>query len=205
MGERIIFVGDKQRPSRVELDPSAVDNSGFDEFFAYWRSKRGDAIVPQYDEFDPKDLRRQLGFIVIMEALRGYADFRYRLVGSKVTRYFLTDTTGKTIREAFGGVLAEFLVAINRHACEKSVPVRLSGPTAIIGNTFFPRYDSLYLPWASGNSTDKVVSLFLFDDKSLGQRDVWTAADPPPDSVLVVPSADDLVRERPGEPRAGAF
>ena len=141
MGERTFHVGDKERPSRVVLDPAALDNPGFGDFLAYWEDKRRDGAVPQYETFNPRDLRRQLGFLVITEALPDFADFRYRLVGSKVTRYFLTDTTGKTVREAFGGVLGDFLVAINRQACVEGIPVRLTGPTAIIGNVFFPRYD----------------------------------------------------------------
>jgi hypothetical protein len=46
-------------------------------------------------------LREHLGWVIMVEVLPGEADFRYRLIGTLVTQYFLADSTGKTVSEAF--------------------------------------------------------------------------------------------------------
>jgi hypothetical protein len=42
----------------------------------------------------------------------------------------------------------------------------------------FPDYDTLYLPWATGEIADKVVSIFVFDANSLAARSVQSVALP---------------------------
>jgi hypothetical protein len=194
MAERTLFVGNPDHPSRVTVDPSTIDQPVLAELLSYWRARRSGRTVPQYSDFSPKDLTRHLSSLVVTDALPELRDFRYRLVGSRVTRYFLSDATGKTIREEFGGELGEFLTALNRQACVEGIPVRLTGPAAIIGNTLYPDYDTLYLPWATGHLVDKVVSVFVFDPGSLAARQVEATALPRELQSLRVASADELIR-----------
>ena len=194
MAERVLLVGNPERPSRVIADPTAIDNPALAELLAYWRERRLGVAVPQYIRFMPRDLTKHLASIVVCDALPDWSDFRYRLVGSRVTRYLLSDATGKTIQDEFSGELGAFLVALNRQACLQGIPVRLTGPAAIIDDVWFPDYDTLYLPWASRAVVDKVVSIFAFDPSSLAAREVDVAALPPAYQALKVASASDLIR-----------
>ena len=85
--------------------------------------KRVDGAVPQYGRFSARELSRHLSSIVVADALPGLENFRYRLVGSRVTRYFLSDATGKTIDQEFEGELGQFLTALNRQVCLEGIPV----------------------------------------------------------------------------------
>lgn len=194
MVEKTILVGDLQRPSRVVIDPHTIDQPLLQDFLLYWRHRCKGNDVPQYSDFSPRDFTKHLGSIVVTDALHGHTDFRYRVVGSRVTRYFLSDATGKTIRQEFGGELGKFLNDLNRRACSEKIPIRLTGPAAIVGDVLFPDYDTLYLPWANGEYVNKVVSVFVFDPESLVARSVEPEALPASYSSLKVSSADDLIR-----------
>jgi hypothetical protein len=101
------------------------------------------------------------------EALPDYEDFRYRVVGTNVTQYFLSDATGKTIREAFADMGDQWqtdTIKLNQYACRTRVPFRMMAPEAIRGDRYFPEYDVLYLPYSSnGTDVDRVVKAFTFD------------------------------------------
>jgi hypothetical protein len=103
MVETVQMVGDLERPSTLVSNPEAIDNPILDFFLTYWRTKRGDAVLPLRDSFVPKEVRGHLPWVVVADALPDYLDFRYRVVGSHVCRYFLSDGTGKTVHEAFTG------------------------------------------------------------------------------------------------------
>jgi len=196
MVERTHYIGSTERPSRVIADPIAIEQPALAELLAYWRSKRAGDAVPQYARFSARELSRHLGSVVVADALPGFENFRYRLVGSRVTRYFLSDATGKTIDQEFEGELGQFLIALNRQVCVEGIPVRLSGPAAIVDEVLFPDYDTLYLPWASGDAVDKVVSIFAFEESGLAARSVETASLPSAYNAWKVVSADDLVRDK---------
>lgn len=194
MAERTLYIGSTERPTRVIVDPVAVDHPVLAELLAGWRSKRGTDVAPQYVNFSPRDIAKHLSSAVVAEALPDYSDFRYRLVGSRVTRYFLSDATGKTIRAEFGGELGEFLIGLNQQVCREKTPIRLTGPAAVVDDVLFPDYDTLYLPWANGDVIDRIVSIFTFEQSNLDARQA--TALPPSYDALKVASADDLVRSR---------
>jgi len=181
MTETISSFGDPERPARLVVDPAEVDQPVLGDFLRYWRSLRGSAALPSYGDFNPKAVKEHLSWVVIADALGDYHDFRYRLVGSHVTRYFLSNGTGKTIREAFGdGALAESIVDINRQTCIAGVPIRLTGRASVVENVLFPDYDTLYLPFTTaGERADKVINIFTFDlSGCLNARQVEPAALP---------------------------
>jgi hypothetical protein len=183
-------------PSRVIADPLTIDQAALAELLAYWRGKRALQRVPQYAQFSARELSPHLGSIVVADALPDHSNFRYRLVGSRVTRYFLSDATGKTISEEFDGELGQFLIALNRQACVEAMPIQLTGPAAIVDDLLFPAHDTLYLPWASGAVVNKVVSIFASDSDGLAARNVDAAGLPSSYQSLRVDSADDLIRNR---------
>jgi hypothetical protein len=195
MVERTLYVGDRESPTRIIADPIAIEQPALAEMLTYWRGKRGEQRIPQYAQFAAREIARHLGSIMVADALPDCSNFRYRLVGSRVTRYFLSDATGKTVDDEFAGELGQFLVALNRQACIDGTPIRLTGPAAIVEGVLFPDYDTLYLPWAAGDQGYKVVSLFAFDESGLAARSVAAESLPPAYRSLRVTSADDLVRD----------
>ncbi len=167
MTEVVELVGDPAQPSTLVTDPDTVDNSILAFFLTYWRTKRGDAVLPLRKSFVPQEVRGNLPWVVVADALDNFTDFRYRIVGANVSRYFLGDGTGKTAREAFaawGSEAVEDVVALNARACVNRSPVRLTGPAITVGKIFLPDFDVLYLPYSSdGETADRVVNVFTFN------------------------------------------
>ena len=171
MTERVQMVGDPARPTRLVEDPADIDEPKLSFFLSYWRTKRGQSTLPLRSSFAPRDVRSNLSWVVVIDALPEYTDFRYRVVGTRVADYFLGDGTGKTVRQAFGGVnseLVEGTLRIYRHTCVERIPIRLSGPATVHKNIYFPKYDSLYLPYSSdGENADRLLSIFTFNPQKL--------------------------------------
>jgi len=173
MAERVHLTGDPERPTRIMEDPIEIANPILGFFLGYWRDNRQGNALPQYARFVPREIKKHLPWVVVTDALPEYEDFRYRVVGTHVTRYFLGDGTGKTIRQAFAGEdasVAESLVWLHRRACVERIPIRLTGPATVLKNIYFPSYDSIYLPYATGGETaGKIVNVFTFDYREIAE------------------------------------
>ncbi len=79
------------------FDPDLSDNPRFVELKAYWDRKRGGRAMPMRADIDPLDLRGHLGSLVLIDVLPGLADFRMRLIGSKIVEAYGRDSTGKLL------------------------------------------------------------------------------------------------------------
>jgi hypothetical protein len=167
MGDPAIAAPSPSRQPTLVVNPQAVDNPVLDFFLNYWRTKRGDAILPLHDDFVPRDIGKHLPWVVVVDALPDYSDFRYRVVGTFVYRYFVLDGTGKTVREAFSGVpkeISDDTIALFRQTCVERTPVRLTAPSSKWDEMYFPDFDVLYLPYSSdGKTADRVVNIFTFN------------------------------------------
>lgn len=167
------FVGDPQNPSEITDDPDEVDNPILTFFLNYWRQEKDTAVLPLRSSFAPKIVRGYLPWVVVVDALPGFTDFRYRVVGTHVTRYFLNDGTGKTIREAFARQGPEFIqgtINLYKHACDLRAPFRLKGPSSRSQTIYYPEFDAIYLPYSSdGVIPDRVITGFTFDNRKTVQ------------------------------------
>lgn len=171
MSETVEIVGYPGSPARLVTDPENIDNPILDFFASYWRSKRNGACLPMRASFSPQDIRDKLPWVVVVDALPNFTDFRYRVVGAKVARYFLGNSTGKTAREAFadwGTEAVEDVVSLYARACTARAPVRLTAPAIAHEKLVLPDFDTVYLPYSSdGETADRVINVFTFNYREL--------------------------------------
>jgi hypothetical protein len=145
------------------------DNEVHAAIHAYWNTLRDGRPMPNRSKMRPGDLRAHLGWLSILEALPDYTDFRYRLIGSRVTQYFGSDATGRTLREIYGLTPVkperiDDLVSLHRIVCLRALPMRLRGQAGVWGGRSHPKFDSLYLPFADGHDKATIVLMaFTFD------------------------------------------
>jgi hypothetical protein len=159
----------------IILTPTAadLDNPILRFYFDYWQRKRGDRAMPARGDIVPGELRPHLGSIIILEALPGLDDFRYRLIGTRVTDYFLGDATGTTIREAYAlsdmkAPHVESIIDLHRTVCENRMIVRVKGPPGAWRGQFYPPFDALYLPLSDdGIAANMILTAFTFDKHAL--------------------------------------
>jgi hypothetical protein len=155
---------DARRSSTVEENPRNAGHPVSAFFLDYWRRKLRGRKFPLAADFVPKEVRANLRWVVLIDALPDYSDFRYRLVGSSVCEYFLGSGTGKTVSEVFASDrVARGIASVYRRACELEKPLRVTGPPITVSGVFFPTYDCLYLPYSTdGQKVDRLVNTFVF-------------------------------------------
>ena len=174
MTQQIHKVGDASNPSWLVENPDSVDNEVLSFFLEYWRSGRKGMPLPLRESFVPREVRGHLQWVVMADAVPQTTEFRYRLVGSRASEYFLGDGTGKTIREAFAGVDESFVAGVEwiyRRVCEARFPIRMSGPSSRWASVYFPSYDALYLPYSSdGEQADRVLNIFWYSRTQMQAR-----------------------------------
>lgn len=148
-----------------EVAPTCLEHPILAAVHGYWTAKRGERAMPARADIDPLDLREHLGWIVLLDVLPGFTDFRYRLVGTKVAHYFGGDGTGKTISDAFSMFepeVVQAIVDVHRWAAEGREPVRAHGKAAWLKGLGL--FDSLHLPLSDdGETANMVLSAFTFD------------------------------------------
>lgn len=122
--------------------------------------------MPSRADISPIDIKEHLGWLCMLDVLPDFADFRYRLIGTKVTRYFRAESTGKTIGEAFGPFgpgTVKGVLAIHRKVARDRVPLRVHGDAGWLGAAH-QNFESLHLPLSDDGVTCNIIlSAFLFD------------------------------------------
>jgi hypothetical protein len=175
----IVPFGDPARPSLFEEDPEEVEGPVLSALLNYWRSQQKGDAIPLAAGFSPRDVKAHLSWIVVIDALPDYADFRYRVIGSRVCDYFLADGTGKTVTEAFAGMdaLGNSIKEVYRRTCMLGRPTRSTGPATIVDGIYFPNYDSLYLPYSkNGVTADRVINAFSFSYDQMRARHAFASS-----------------------------
>jgi hypothetical protein len=156
----------------IAVDPSHLAQPVLAALKAYWDKQRGERAMPARGDLDPVDLKSYLGWIAMLDALPGFEDFRYRLVGTRIADYFPTDGTGQTIRQAFapfGNDAATAVLALHQQVARDRRPLYLSGTLDLSGPLGRPdgarfAYESLVLPLSDdGTTTNKLMVGFTFD------------------------------------------
>ncbi len=150
----------------IAVDPSRLEQPVLAALKAYWDEQRGERMMPARGDLDPVDLKSYLGWIAMLDAMPGFEDFRYRLVGTRIADYFPIDGTGQTIRQAFAPFdndVVTAVLALHQQVARDRRPLHLSGAPGRPGGAQFA-YEALILPLSdNGATTDKLMIGFTFD------------------------------------------
>ncbi len=122
--------------------------------------------MPSRADIVPSELKAHLGWISMVDVIDGGRDFRYRLLGTLVTRYFNWDPTGKTVTEAFTGQPAQLrdaVMGVYRCAVGSRRPVRAVADANWAGQGIEER-EALHLPLSDdGETVNVVLHAFVFN------------------------------------------
>jgi hypothetical protein len=155
-----------------EIDPQHLQHPVLAFLKDYWNSRKAGRPLPSRADIKPSDLKQHLGWIILLDALPDYADFRYRTIGTRVAQYFLADSTGKTLSEAFGSygeAAVNGVLSVHRKAAQDKTIVRAFGGAGWLGRSFLD-FDALFLPLSDdGQAVNMILSAFTFDVTELLQ------------------------------------
>jgi hypothetical protein len=159
MAERLTGVGS-------ETDPIHFKSATLAFLREYWDAKRGGRRMASRADIRPSELKDHLPWVIMVEVMPGLSDFRYRLIGTLVTQYFLKDSTGLTIREAFaerGEAATKAVQAMFRKTARDRLPMRSFGDAGWIAPGF-EEFEAIYLPLSDdGETVNMILHAFVFD------------------------------------------
>jgi hypothetical protein len=159
-------VTETEQPVGVEIDPAYLEDPTLAFLRAYWEMKRGGRAMPCRADIRASDLKEHLGSVILLDVLPGGRDFRYRLIGTLVTQYFLKDSTGKTVAEAFaeqGPEVQAAAVSVFRKVARDRCILRAWGSAGWMEGEF-EQFDSLYLPLSDdGENVTHIFEGFVFN------------------------------------------
>ena len=154
------------RNTIAEVEPARFESAPCVFLRDYWDRKRRGRTMPARADISPAEIREHLGWIMMLEALPGGSDFRYRLIGTLVTQYFSNDATGKTVREAFasnGDAVAESVNAIFRKVARDKVVMRTAGDADWLASGM-EEFEAIYLPLSEdGETVSHILHAFVCD------------------------------------------
>lgn len=137
-------------------DPDLGDLSALLQF---WEERRKDGRLPARADFDPLDLKKFLGRIVLFDVLQNPRRFRFRLVGTDwVTRFGLDPTN--TLVDDFPRVESRpFINEVLGKVVDDRVPIWAR--RAVVIEDRYYHYGMLLMPLAmDGQTVDMVMAGF---------------------------------------------
>jgi hypothetical protein len=135
------------------------------QLWRYWQSLHKGETLPSRRDIDPLHIPLLLPHVMLVEALPGEADFRYRLVGTHVARIHGVDNTGKCVSECFGARECEQVIVLyQRTVREGSVIVHRGRPRRRDDRVL--DYEIVHMPLADGGGRVSMILAgleFTFD------------------------------------------
>jgi hypothetical protein len=123
-----------------------------------WQAKCRSDALPARGDFDPLEMKDWLGSMFLVEAIPEDNDFRYTLIGTKITQHVGVDNTGKRISEVFGPAGLDLYRTV-RDECR---PIRVHG-TVDWRRQEYKAYETLILPLADdGQRVNRFIGAMVF-------------------------------------------
>ncbi len=131
----------------------------------YWQTKRGARAIPGRSDVSPAELKAQLPHILLADVIEDGKDFRYRLVGDQLGKFFPESPAGRLMSESiapFGEETVRATLAIYGQVVERRAPLRITGSGAFYGQD--PKLFDAYLAPLSndGVRVNMILGTFVF-------------------------------------------
>jgi hypothetical protein len=148
-----------------ELDPDIEEPPMLAFVREYWWHQRGDRAMPSRRDISPAQMKSHLPHILLADVIEGGLDFRYRLVGGELQRFFSGNPTGKSMSDAlaaFGAQTVETTLEMYRMAIRRGTPLRVRG-TGSYFSQGAKLVDALLTPLSDdGQNANMIFGTFTF-------------------------------------------
>ena len=151
--------------SNVEIDPVGKEPELLTFVRNYWERLRGSRAMPGRMDIVPWDMKAHLPHVLLADVIDGGEDFRYRLVGSQLHRYFAGNPTGKLMSETlagFGKETVERTIKTYGTVAARRAPLRIRGAGSLFGQG--PKlFDAMLTPLSDdGAAVNMIFGAFVF-------------------------------------------
>jgi len=119
--------------------------------------------LPSREAFDPFQIPTAMPHLTLVDVERNPYRFKYRVMGSVVSRNMEFDATGRYLDEFFDNIQDQFPHTGRVEAVEKAMPIYRLGQSAVSFKNDFADLERVHLPLASdGETVDMVLSMFVY-------------------------------------------
>jgi len=144
------------------LPAEDFDSEPLRKLHAHWNRKRGDRRMPSRGDFDPLELKDDLGWITLVDVEPDPTRFRYRLVGTNITELMGRDATGAYLDELYPASVEPVATSSFRDLVRSGTPNRVLG-TMRHAERGFLSFESVDLPLSSdGQTVDMIMVRSVF-------------------------------------------
>ena len=154
----------------AEIDPQHFAHPVCQFLRTYWDEKRRGRAMPSRADISPSQLKEHLGWVMILDVMPGARDFRYRLIGTLVTQYFSSDSTGKTVMEAFapnGEEVGKSVNSVFRKVARDKCVMRATGDANWLSEGL-EAFEAIYLPLSDdGETVSHILHAFVCDREKM--------------------------------------
>lgn len=141
----------------VQSDPAlSFTRPELRELLDIWNEKRRGRRMPARAELSPFDFPAHLGHLFIVGIDSVPRRFRYRLVGTEITKILRRDATGRYFEEAYEGRLLATLTEFFSWVAIERVPLRIYCLTGHPRNPVYA-YDCVLLPLSADGDTVNMI------------------------------------------------
>jgi hypothetical protein len=149
----------------IEIEPDGPAPRLIDDVRSYWRGKCQGGRLPNRDHIHPSELKAWLPHILLVDVVDGYADFRYRLVGTAIAQDFRLPPTGRLISDVispFGQRSVDETLRIYRRVAETAQPLQIRGSGAWFAQGA-KTFDAILAPLSNdGTTVNMIFGAFVF-------------------------------------------
>ena len=144
-------------------DPSlAFERAELVDLLGLWQAKRRGPAPPARADLTPFELKAHLGNLILTDVEPAPLRFRYRLIGTNVTRIVKRDATGCYFDDIYTGRLRETAIAVNAWVVRERAPLRIFSRTGHERNDIYT-YEGVLLPLSQdGARVNMVLGALLF-------------------------------------------
>jgi hypothetical protein len=156
-------------------DPTlAFEDAQSQNFLALWREKAGGRAMPRRSDMTPRDLKNVLPNLVVFERVsENPSRYRWRLVGTAVTKVAGHENTGKTFEETVPPQHMERWVSCCDLVLDGGQPLRFLGRVHLQERSYL-HAENLFVPLANDNDVPSfVMGLCRYTPRYTESEDVW--------------------------------
>jgi len=107
----------------AHIGASAAAARAHEELYGYWASLKHGAKLPSRSDIHPRDFKRLLPTVSLIDVRRDPLDFRLRLAGTGLYSVFGREITGRTLNEVYNSAAAEYWRAELERVVEERRPM----------------------------------------------------------------------------------
>lgn len=154
-------LNDRERRFLPTIDTDLkYESEALDRLRDYWLRIRGDREMPRRADLDPLHIPDLLPYLALIEVEHAPRRFRWRLIGTHITRAMGRDRTGNYFDEAYSGKVLDDLMNVYERVVQARTPIRHFGrPT--FADKAFSNYESTHLPFSENGETVDLVLVGL--------------------------------------------